>query len=267
MSGFAAEWLALREPVDARSRDEALAERLLAWAAPRGPLAIVDLGSGTGANRRWLAPRLPIPQSWRLVENDPALIAAGTALVEPGADCRYVAADLGTALEAVLRPPVHLVTASALLDLCSLAWLRRLSAATIEVGAALLIALTYDGRVELDPTHQEDASIVGLVNRHQRRNKGLGPGPALGPGAVDSLAALLETTAGSRRTGRSDWRLGPAETEIQMALIEGWAQAALTMSPGESRKIEGWRAGRLASASTGHSRTVVGHRDFLYLPA
>ncbi len=265
MSGFPAEWLALREPVDARARDGALAQHLEAWAARRGPLAIVDLGSGTGANRRWLAPRLPAPQSWRLVEKDPALIAAGTALIEPGADCRYVEADLGTEIEAVLGPPVHLVTASALLDLCSLAWLRRLLTATLEAGAALLVALTYDGRVELDPPHPNDAEIIALVNRHQRQDKGLGP--ALGPDAVDSLAVLLEATAGERRASRSDWRLGPAEAALQMALIEGWALAALKTSPGERQKIEAWRADRLASARAGQSGALVGHQDFLYLPA
>ncbi|MGD8498218.1 MAG: class I SAM-dependent methyltransferase, partial [Chromatiales bacterium] len=57
MSGFSPDWLALREPLDARARSAALVDRLRAQ-APRGPRRILDLGSGTGSNLRYLAPRL-----------------------------------------------------------------------------------------------------------------------------------------------------------------------------------------------------------------
>ena len=49
MSGFASDWLALREPYDHAARAQPLLAALAAWAAPRGRLAIVDLGSGTGS--------------------------------------------------------------------------------------------------------------------------------------------------------------------------------------------------------------------------
>ena len=63
MSGFSAEWLALREPLDARSRSAELVARLRAD-APDGTRRIVDLATGTGANLRYLAPRLGGDQDW-----------------------------------------------------------------------------------------------------------------------------------------------------------------------------------------------------------
>ena len=73
MSAFSAEWLAMREPVDARSRSAALVRRLRND-APRSTRRIVDLATGTGANLRYLAPRLGGDQDWLLVDNDGALL-------------------------------------------------------------------------------------------------------------------------------------------------------------------------------------------------
>ena len=55
------EWLALREPADAAARSAELAERLARHLPAAGRLVIHDLGGGSGAMGRWLAPRLPGP--------------------------------------------------------------------------------------------------------------------------------------------------------------------------------------------------------------
>ena len=75
MSGFDAAWLELREPADAAARSVALEGALaVALGGHGGTLACVDLACGTGANLRRLAPRLPGPQRWRLVDSDAALL-------------------------------------------------------------------------------------------------------------------------------------------------------------------------------------------------
>ena len=71
METFDADWLTLREAADRRARDETLPERLCAAWRRRGWSRVVDLGSGTGANLRYLAPRLPSGQRWTLVDHDP----------------------------------------------------------------------------------------------------------------------------------------------------------------------------------------------------
>ena len=75
---FTSDWLGLREPADRIARDQALARRLAGWLSRQDTIEIADLGSGTGANPRWLAPLLPAAQRWRLYERDPALIAQGS---------------------------------------------------------------------------------------------------------------------------------------------------------------------------------------------
>jgi len=73
MSGFAADWLFLREAEDARARDAALLTDL-SFSCSK-VLRVVDLGAGSGNNLRYLAPRLPVPQHWTLIDDDEATLS------------------------------------------------------------------------------------------------------------------------------------------------------------------------------------------------
>jgi hypothetical protein len=55
LSGFTTDWLALREPADAVARAGALVGPFVSGIA--ATRRIIDLGAGTGANLRYLAPR------------------------------------------------------------------------------------------------------------------------------------------------------------------------------------------------------------------
>ncbi|HZP16183.1 MAG TPA: hypothetical protein VFA96_10195, partial [Nocardioides sp.] len=66
-------WLALREPADAAARAADLVEHLARRASK--PWVIHDLGCGTGAMGRWLAPLLPGPQHWVGHDRDADLLA------------------------------------------------------------------------------------------------------------------------------------------------------------------------------------------------
>ena len=261
---FSAAWLDLREPHDAAARDQGLAARLRAWAQLRPAIEVIDLGSGTGSNLRWLAPYIGREQHWRLIERDPAAIQAGRVRLASEPAWAYIVGDLATGLEALVVPPVDLVTCSALLDLVSRDWLTRLVGRVRQLRAALLVALSFDGRVELHPPHPADARIIALVNRHQRSDKGFGD--ALGPMAIDALVELIAGPGAAAAVTRSDWRLGPADGALQGELLAGYADAALELEPGEREAIEAWLAWRLARVAAGEASALVGHRDLLWLP-
>src|SRR3954470_4322740 len=117
MSGFSAEWLALREPHDLRARNSAVLEAVSTSFKARSSVRVVDLGSGTGSTLRALSPHLPARQSWKLIDNDAGLLmrAMATPLDENnvvGSDTLDLSRDLAAALE----QPADLVTMSALLD-------------------------------------------------------------------------------------------------------------------------------------------------------
>lgn len=264
MSAFSRDWLALREPADARARSSRLTQ-CVADALPRDYVQALDLGGGTGANVRYLADYLPVRQDWLLVDHDPLLIEAaartGAAIVRR--------ADLVAEIdsrELGIFAGRQLVAASALLDLVSERWLRALAAKCRQVGAVVLFALSYDGEIRCLPEEPEDSTIRDLVNRHQRNDKGFGP--ALGPTAAHVAGQCFADLGYHVEHEASPWVLmndpqcGLREDgELQRALIEGWAAAAADLAPERRASIEGWRTRRLGHVDANRSGLTVGHVD------
>lgn len=305
MGDFDAQWLALREPADTGARSVRLARRFadLGNGFPTKTPRVLDLGCGTGANLRYLAPRMGAappdgsggPQEWICVDRDLELLAAlpvhtakwaqglglNTAIQDNGHHiqglgmnllARTLPFDLAAGTDTLTLSPATLVTASALLDLVSDHWLAGLLSNCATNGSPLLLALTYDGRVSLTPAHPEDGAVIALVNAHQRMDKGFGP--ALGPTAPQYLAGLAKDMGFSLDSAPSDWCLGPQESRLQSALIAGWAAAAVEQAaiadPMEteswSARIQQWHHSRQTQVAAERSRIHVGHQDALLIP-
>ena len=91
MTGFSAQWLALREPADHRARDRTLQNKVCEQLAnvartEQRAVRLIDLGCGSGSNLRALATSLPEQQHWTLVDYDPLLLAAARAALIAWAD-------------------------------------------------------------------------------------------------------------------------------------------------------------------------------------
>ena len=290
-SHFKPDWLALREPADAAARSSRLTGLVVDRLETHTALHALDLGTGTGANFRYLVERLPPHQSWRLVDGDPVLLADVPTRMQSWAGsrgfevariggglvlsderligrARIECLDLATALdaaEAEMFAGRGLVTASALLDLVSERWLQALARQCRHVGAAVLFALTYDGRIECSPGEPEDDTIRDLVNAHQQTDKGFGA--ALGATASSVAARTFAAEGYHAEREASDWVLESDQQELQRQLIDGWVGAALEIAPGEASAIRSWHARRLAHLAAGRSRVIVGHQDVVgWLP-
>mgnify|MGYP003582318371 CR=1 FL=1 len=287
MSGFSASWLDLREPVDAASRNAELSAALQVWRRPFKRLSVLDLGCGTGANFRFLAPLLGGEQHWRLVDHDPILLAHGarrlrrwatdramqTTLAERGlafesANDRYqlepLALDLVGDWDLPDRRSPTLLTASALLDLVSEPWLERLAARCRQWEAAVFIALSYDGAAVWEPVLAGDERVRERLNRHQRTDKGFGP--ALGPAAPATLAILLRQLGYRVMLRPSPWRLGPEHGQIQTALLDGWSEIARQFGLEPTDWLPEWTHRRRRLIERRMSRLYVGHWDVFACP-
>lgn len=292
---FSSQWLSLREPFDIAARAEAAAQppikaHLAHWRAADASdtLGVLDLACGHGANLRALAPQLGGLQQWRLVDHDPALLAALPVALQRWAQqqgyhylahgaasgCRidgrgfsasasWQRLDLSRELGSLDLAHTTLITASALLDLVCAAWLQRLVERARAAGAAMLWALSVDGRMSWEPADADDPTVHALFGQHQHRDKGFGP--ALGPQApAVALAQLAQ--AGYRSTAaRSDWQVaGATGSPMLRAMIDGIAGAALEQAPSMHERVHAWQAGRIASIE--RSRLRVGHVDILATP-
>jgi hypothetical protein len=263
------EWLVLREPADAAARSAELAERLGRHLRAAGPLVIHDLGGGSGAMGRWLAPRLPGPQHWVLHDRDAALLKLAVADPPgPAADGAAVTVEARRSDITRLAPGdlagASLIVASALLDMLTADELAAmLDACTAVRRCPILLAMTVAGRVALTPAHPCDARMVAAFNAHQRRTRAAGR--LLGPDAVAAAAEGLRRTGAEVLVRPSPWHLDAAHADLMAKWFGGWVAAACEQEPSLTAGAGAYRDRRLAQAAAGELTVTVDHADLLVL--
>jgi hypothetical protein len=272
-------WLALRSRADSAARSDDLSRRAHDWLSrrrtPGETLQLVDLGTGSGANPRHLAPRLPGPQHWRLIDHDDALLALARDACAGlhDADGEPVCVDtFGCDLrapEAMRFGDADLVCATALFDLVDAHWLNIFAAACAQARCAALITLSVDGEWHFAgcADDADDAFVRNAFNAHQRRNKG--SGPALGASAVPRLAALFESHGHAVTLAASPWQLSgrkPWQAALAAALMDGWRDAATEQCPDDAARIAAWHARRQAVLLQVSWSLQVGHLDLFATP-
>ncbi len=255
------EWLRLRAAADAAAR----APELVAALRGRYPV-IHDLGTGTGAMARWLAPRLPGPQHWILYDRDPDLLdLAKAAMVDAAADGTPVTVETRqrdiTRLTADDLAGADLITASALLDMLTAEEIERVVTTCVDAGCPALLAVSVTGRVELSPADPLDAEITEAFNAHQRRTTG--GRTLLGPDAVEATVAAFRRYRVGVLTRPSPWRLGAEQADLAAEWFRGWIEAACEQRPELADRVAPYARRRLADAAAGRLRVVVQHTDLL----
>lgn len=277
MTGFSPQWLALREAADHRSRNSEIAQALSARFQNRQHVSVVDLGCGTGSNLRASAGLLPAEQSWTLVDYDEALLTAAARALQAWADrvkpdgdrlvldkdarritVEFRRVDLNRELDNALGRRPDLVTASALFDLCSPAFIKSFANAVAERCAAFFTVLTYNGIQRWMPRQPSDAAMIAAFHTHQMTDKGFGA--SAGPTAPAHLADAFRAAGYSVLEGDSPWELGSRDDRLIAELAAGFASAARETGAIDDKAVDAW----LRIARTG---AVVGHTDTLAFPA
>lgn len=280
MSGFSPEWLALREPVDHRSRDQQLAERVREHFAGRREVKVVDLGCGTGSNLRGTYHLLPGEQHWTLVDYDPRLLAAARETILAWGDASEVPltgsrddlivsksgkrlhirlrqADLNADLGSALGSAPDLVTASAFFDLCSADFITRLAAEIATRRAGFFTVLTYNGEQSWTPAHPADERLLAAFTKHQGGDKGFGP--SAGPSAPAALITAFRSAGYVVHEGDSPWRMATSDAQLIADLASGFAAAVAETGEVDAATIAAWSGIKRTAA-------IVGHTDTFALP-
>jgi hypothetical protein len=264
------EWLVLREPADAAARSAELVERLGRHLPAAGRLVIHDLGGGSGAMGRWLAPRLPGPQHWVVHDQDAGLLKLAVAdALGPAADGAAVTVEARRSDITRLAPGdlarASLIAASALLDMLTADELAGMLGACTGIGCCpMLLALTVVGRVALTPADPLDARMAAAFNAHQRRTTKARR--LLGPDAVAAAVNELRGTGAEFVVRPSPWRLDAAHADLTAEWFGGWVAAACEQEPALAALAGAYRDRRLAQAAAGELAVTVDHADLLVLP-
>lgn len=292
MSGFDALWLAQREPFDLAARSSALEQRFAEAMRAHsrghsGAVRVLDLGGGTAANFRALAPRLGGDQHWLLCDHDPQLLSAaqrsiaqwaidqgwecsrstGAVVVRTGAERWSLETrdiDLADELESIDAASFDGVSTTAFLDLVSRDWLERLASWIERSERPLLATLTVDGRRRWTPALESDAWIDDTFRHHQAGDKGFGL--SLGPQAAQTLADIFRARNVPCETEVSDWRIGSDAPAMLRRMAAEAAAVASEVEPSRGADIEAWRVERDRLIAQGRASLTVGHIDLLARP-
>jgi SAM-dependent methyltransferase len=262
-------WLALRESADAAARATDLVEDLGRRLPATGRRVIHDLGCGTGAMGRWLAPRLPGPQHWVVHDWDADLLEVAAAdLPSPAADGAAVTVEAKQSDITRLRPgdlaDATLITASALLDLLTEDKLAGLVAVCVGAGCPALLTLSVVGRINLSPADPLDRRVAAAFDAHQRRaTEG---GRLLGPDAVAVALKRFGGLGAEVLVRPSPWRLGPLHADLAAEWFTGWVGAACEQQDELAAETGAYIRRRLAEARGGRLAVTVDHADLLVKP-
>ncbi|MDH4402064.1 MAG: methyltransferase domain-containing protein [Burkholderiaceae bacterium] len=281
MTGFSAQWLALREPADHRARDRALQNKVCEQLAnvartEQRAVRLIDLGCGSGSNLRALATSLPEQQHWTLVDYDPLLLAAARAALIAWADqvisdqtilslrksgktidVEFAQVDLARDIERVLAWPADVITAAAFFDLVAETWLVRFCQA---LRTTLYTVLTYDGSEQWLPAHHADDAMLKAFHAHQKTDKGFGV--AAGPDASAIMKRELAARGFQVTLAPSPWQIDQAEAAFIQALATGSAAAVRETGLLNAQDLDQWLAARVTA-----QHCTVGHWDILATPA
>jgi hypothetical protein len=262
-------WLALREPADAAARAADLADALNRLLPVTGGQVIHDLGGGTGAMGRWLAPRLTGRQHWIVRDRDDDLLMVAAAdLPGPAADGATVTVECKQSDLTRLRPAdladATLITASALLDMLTADELAGLITVCAGAGCPMLLTLSVVGRVDLIPADPLDRRVAAAFDDHQRRITERGR--LLGPDAVTLAVKEFGRLGADVVVRPSPWRLGALEAELAVEWFTGWVGAACEQRVDLVAETGVYTRRRLAQATAGQLAVTVDHADLLVVP-
>jgi len=285
---FESSWLDTREDADVRARNVSITKSLRAFLDDVKRINVVDLGAGTGALFRYLAPRINGRQTWRLVDRSDKLLRQSETHLAAWADARQLTVGAskdpwcatnakeeycvfheqknfgGGLLDFSFDSKIHLITASALLDLVSLNWVEELITLCLRTRASFYGSLTYDGKIDWVPSHPGDKKLLQLLNKDQRRDKGLGL--ALGPDAVAAVRQALALQGFVVAIGSSPWILGPVDEDLQLVLLSQWSKILEQNKDFPSRELRLWKDFHLEAIAEGKSYLRVGHQDIWATP-
>lgn len=271
MSGIlevSSEWLALREPEDADTRSRELALTAAAL-LPNGPIVVHDLGSGIGSMMRWLAPRLPGPQTWILHDWNADLIErAIDGAHPPDRDNAAISVYSRTGNLANLRPTdlvgASLVTASALLDVLTSRETHAIVNACVRARCPALLALSVTGDVRLSPRDELDATFEHAFNAHQLRqavNR-----QQLGRYGAPIARGLFTQAGWHVRPRTTVWRLDHRRPRLLSEWFYGWVDAAVEQDLGLRTEAKRYRQLRTSQIDRGELAAHVRHVDLLAWP-
>ena len=283
------QWLSHRFACDAAARHAATERQFLDFFAQhQTTLRLVDLGSGTGANFRYYFERIPHPQSWTLIEQDPALSEACRVSLRQFADERGYTWEEEDGQLRINKPgqtatvslvsgrieqveqltdltQTDAITANAVFDLLSFEQFDTLVGKLIQYEVCLLATLNYYETSFL-PFAEEDHRFLRLYHTHMKRPQPFGM--AMGADCSEEMLDLLEQHPMAVAQGGSQWHLKKHHSTMHHYLLHFMENALheLNLSAAERQGFDQWFEEKRQLSRERKLEIIVDHSDIFAYP-
>ena len=195
MHEFQNKWLNLRESIDRNSRNQKILYLINNFYKNNSHIKIIDLGSGTGSNYRFLKSRLSNNQYWSFVDisyQSTSFFKNNIKYSSKIKKTNFKIVDAINNLNKIKFNEYNLVTGSAFLDILPKKWFKKFHRLNADT-EIVYFALNYDGNFKFFPKHKDDKKIVNIFNKDQKSDKGIGE-LAVGPNCTSIIKKVFKTT-------------------------------------------------------------------------
>lgn len=287
-SGSFIHWLETRYSYDVRARSKKVQQKAIDFFFGKNHLKILDIGSGIGANTKYLAPHLSVNQEWTLLEIDNRLIE--TALHElsrwsaqkgwnviTAPNQRIIKRKHGEILVRMKNRSFYdlvspdrirqydLVTANAFFDLIPSQSFTKFATALFLAAKPLLSSLNYIS-IHLDPEDKTDNKYISLYESHMMRKSKFGS--PMGPRCRGQMIKILTRLGFQVFFDESIWKI-PARDKIMMDFMFDFFNQAISEMVSDTQKLEGfnlWKKNKLDLLKEKRLTMTVKHVDYFAQP-
>ena len=280
----------VREQLENLSRASSLTRQFTHMWRNYSMLNLLDLGCATGANFRYLAPRLDCHQNWTLMDRDDSAFEDLIEETEHWAGSHnwtmknredrsftlvaddqqwhvnmYVIA-LDEEVEKINLGGFHALCSSNFLEKTSAEWYRKLAQRCADAQLPQLLGVNYTSHLKLSPSDPDDALVMEGFHRHIKQDYGLGE--AMGDETSYYILRELTNLRFTVQESEYVWYLNstrqPALINLMIERLSKSAQAVYGEE--EEKRIQAWASRRHYAIAAKKVKMEIGYSDILAKP-
>ena len=260
MHKFENSWLYQREKIDNLSKNLTLIDKINCELKDLKNISILDLGTGTGSNFRFLSKKIKHKnESWTLMDISSSSLQEANKYITLNKKIKKVSLKYNDIIKNIKKTNFNkfdLVTGSAFLDIMPHNWFKdfhRLNQNT----KIIYFSINYDGYFKFYPRHSFDNNLLKLFNKDQKTKKN-GKVKAVGPDCGEIIMSYFSKTHKTFLLN-SNW-LDKNNKNFQLMFLNFCKNV---INKNKEIRLHEWLEFKKAKIIKNKSKLLVHNKDFL----
>ena len=259
MHKFENNWLFEREKIDNLSKSKFIIKKINSCLSAHDEVRIMDLGTGTGSNFRYLAKKIKAKKiSWILIDiSKESLIEVKKNILKNHTKDKIsiINQNVIKNIDKIKFESSDLVSGSAFLDIMPLHWFKSFYKYNVNT-KLIYFSINYDGYFKFYPLHKDDKTVLNLFNADQRSAKHKND-LAVGPNCTKLIEMQFKKTH-KIYSYKSNWSV-KNNKKFQLMFLN----FCTNVLNKHNKDFTSWLTFRNKNIINNTSKLIVNNRDFL----